>query len=69
MLVVGYRNFVDVARDFRRDCKLARCDEGIVGRFEMTRVIPVEISSTRDRREEQCPARQRQRPPGPGRAC
>jgi hypothetical protein len=29
MLVVGDRNFDDVARDFRRNCELARRDEGV----------------------------------------
>jgi hypothetical protein len=55
MLVVGDRSFGDLARNFRRDRELARRDEGAVGRFEMTGVVPVEVAATRDQREQHRP--------------
>ena len=64
MLVVGDRNRGDVARDLGRDRELARRDEGVVGRFEMRGMIPVEVSGRRrqqerdeaDRRQDRMPA-------------
>ena len=51
MLVVGDRNRRDVARDLGRDRELARRDEGVVGRFEMRGLIPVEVSGRRRQQE------------------
>ena len=64
MLVVGDRNRRDVARDLGRDRELARGDEGVVRRFEMRGMIPVEVSGRRrqqerdqaDRRQDRMPA-------------
>ncbi len=64
MLVVGDRHRGDVARDLWRDRELARRDEGVVGRFEMRGMIPVEVSGRRrqqerdqaDRRQDRMPA-------------
>jgi hypothetical protein len=44
VLVVGDRHRSDVARDLGGDGELARRDEGIVGRFEMPGVVPIEIA-------------------------
>ena len=64
MLVVGNRNRGDVARDLGRDRELARCDEGVVRRFEMRSMIPVEVPGHHrqqerhdaDRRQDRMPA-------------
>ena len=45
MLVVGDGDGRDVARDFRCDRKLPRRDEGIIGRFEMSCVVQVEVAA------------------------
>ena len=43
VLVVGDRNGGDVARDFGRDRELAGRDEGVIGRFEMRGMVPVDV--------------------------
>ena len=53
MLVVGDRNRGDIARDLRRNGKLPRGDEGVVGRFEMGGVVHVEVSRAPDHGQEQ----------------
>ena len=53
VLVVGDRNGRDVARHLRRDGELARGDEGVVGRFEMAGVVPVEVSARSDDGQEE----------------
>ena len=51
VLIVGDRHLGDVARHFRRDRELTRGDEGVVGRLEMPRIVPVEIAGCRDDHE------------------
>ena len=55
VLIVGDRDFGDVARHFRGDRELPRGDEGVVGRLEMRRVIPVDIPGAR-RQQKRCGA-------------
>ncbi len=53
MLVVGHRNRGDIARHLRRDGKLARGDEGVVGRFEMRGVVQIKVSRAPGHSQEQ----------------
>ena len=55
MLVVGDRNRRDVARDLWRDGELARCDERVVGRLEMRRIVPVDVSRSPGQHEKKQP--------------
>ena len=61
MLVVGDRNRGDVARDLGRDRELARRDEGVVGRFEMRGMIPVDVSGRRREQERDQADRRQER--------
>ena len=57
MLVVGDRNGGDIARDFGRDRELARRDEGVIGRFEMRSMVPVDVAGRpRDQEGDQAGA-------------
>jgi hypothetical protein len=55
VLVVSDRNRGDVAGDFRCDGKLPRCNEGIVRRFKVLRVVPVQVACPDRRNEEEQP--------------
>ena len=55
VLVVGHRHRRDVARHLRRDGELPRRDEGVVGRFEMPGVVPIDIAARRRHDEEDEP--------------
>lgn len=57
VLFVGDRHRRDVAGDLRRDGKLARRDEGIVGRLEMRGVVPVKIAACRRNEGDKQPDR------------
>ncbi len=64
VLVVGDRHGGDVARHLRRDGKLPRRDEGVVGRLEMPDVVPVEITARRCHdKEKQSDQRRKRVPP------
>jgi hypothetical protein len=52
MLVVGDGDGGDVARDFRRNRKLPRGDEGIVGGLKVPGVVQVEMAAAQGRCEE-----------------
>ena len=62
MLVVGHRNGGDVTGHFWCNGKLTRGDKGVVGRFKMGGVVPVEISGRRGDDQEQKCDRQNQGP-------
>ena len=63
VLVVGDRHLSDVARHFRSDGDLARCDESIVGRFEIGSVAPVAIPARCRQHEKDRANRSHDRPP------
>ena len=52
MLIVGDRHGGDVAGHLGGDGKLARCNEGIVGRLKMPGVVPVEVGGRCSHKEE-----------------
>src|SRR5258706_408415 len=52
VLVVGDRYLTHVARHFRSNGDLARCDDGIVGRLEMPSVAPIDAAGPSRQREE-----------------
>ena len=49
MLIVGDRDFGDEARRLGGDGELARRDEGVVRRFEMGGIVPVDVVARRNR--------------------
>ena len=51
MLVVGDGHRGDVARDLWRDRELARRDKGVVRRFEMRGMVPVDVPGRRRQQE------------------
>ena len=73
MLVVGHRHRGDVARDLGRDGELASRDEGVVGRFEMAGVVPIDIGGCGGGQEDDQAERRSDRmaaePPPAGLAC
>jgi len=61
VLVVGDRDRREVAGHLGGDGKLTRGDEGVVGRFEVRGVIPIEIARRQQHNEEDQAADERQR--------
>jgi hypothetical protein len=52
VLVVRHRHRRDVARHLRRHRERARRDEGIIGRLEVPRVVPVDVPDDECQREQ-----------------
>jgi hypothetical protein len=52
VLVIRHRHCRDVARHLRRHRKDARRDEGIIGRLEMPRVVPIEVPGGKYQRQQ-----------------
>jgi len=57
MLIVGDGHGGDVARNLWRDRKLPRRDEGIVCRFEVAGIVPIDIGCWRRHNKEKKPNR------------
>jgi hypothetical protein len=70
VLIVGNGHGGDVAGDLGGDGKLPRGDESIVGRFEMTGIVPIDIAGRYDRNGEKEHAGDEKRaPPRPLAGC
>ena len=52
VLVVGHRHRRDVTGHFGRHGELTRLDEGIVGRFEAPRIVPIDVAGRCDHHEQ-----------------
>jgi hypothetical protein len=59
MLVVGDRDRREVTGDFGGDRELTCSDEGVVGRFEVQSVVPIEIACRQQHNEEDQAANER----------
>ena len=65
MLIIGHGYSGDVARHFWLDGKLPRRDEGIVRRFEMLGVVPIQVTARHRESADNEPERDRERMPPP----
>jgi hypothetical protein len=63
MLVVGNRDRREVTGDFGGDRELTCSDEGVVRRFEMRGVVPIDIARRQRHKEEDQTADERKRVP------
>jgi hypothetical protein len=64
VLVVGNRDCGEVTGDLGRDGELTRGDEGVVGRFKVRGVVPIEISRRQcHKQQDQAAGESKKAPP------